>query len=54
MVDQSQASQTLDFFDTVFTAIPPTYRQLDRNSQEASQAQKNGKQKKGVSIIELH
>ena len=53
------AEQTLSFFDSIFNAVPPVYRQVDNGDVDASvkrskvKPQKNGKDKK-VSLLELN
>ena len=52
------AEQTISFFDTIFDAVPPVYRQVDKEYlDDAPQATKNGKKpskKKNVSLLELN
>ena len=50
------ADQTLTFFDAVFEAVPPLYRQVDKDyTQENGKPAKKGKQgaQEGVSLVEL-
>jgi hypothetical protein len=43
-------TETLDFFESVFTTIPPVYRQVDTSEQTKS----NKKAKAGKSLLDLH
>ena len=55
------ADQTFAFFDAVFGAVPPTYRQVDKDILRADEKEankiKNGtkpKKQKAVSLVEIN
>ena len=57
----SAADQTFAFFEAVFEAVPPAYRQVDKDilaaDEKAAKKIKNGtkpKQQKAVSLVEIN
>ena len=62
MVEANSVDQTMAFFDAVFEAVPPAYRQVDREDLDGAKKKPKGKQPKNlgktngknVSLLELN